>query len=144
MYTLPCCECKQDHPRARYRKRGGGVHKICPDCRKKEYNERARLRQRMKVNKETLEQREAEVYKKRRIKALTVEYNRITAQNKARIRIMQANPKPTKATIRNLAWRLAEQERWHTGLQNMKEKLCAGERLGQCLRDYLEGRCIDA
>lgn len=144
MYTLNCLQCKQPHPRADYRKRGGGLHKLCPVCRKKEYNERAKLRQRIKANKETLEQRAAETYIKRRVEALTVEFNRVTRTNRTRIRILTKNEKPTKTTTRNLAFRQKQQERWALALSEMLKKIRAGERIDVSLREYYsENVCTD-
>lgn len=144
MYTLICLQCKEPYPRADFRKRGGGVHKICPLCRKKEYNERAKLRQRIKANKETLEQRAAETYIKRRVEALTVEFNRVTRTNRTRIRILTKNEKPTKTTTRNLAFRQKQQERWASALSEMLKRVRAGERLDMSLREYFsENVCSD-
>lgn len=143
IYTLPCKQCKTEHPRKEYRKRGGGVHKLCLTCRKKEYNERARLRQRMRYNAQTLDQRAKEVRIVRTIDALQKEFSAVTRTNRHRIKAMLANPKPTKATVKGLALRQSLQSQWQKGLDELLAKVHAGENVGS-LREYMENKqCSD-
>lgn len=143
MYTLACKGCNVEHHRREYRKHGGGVHKICPICRKKAYNDRARIRQQMKVNHESLEQRTFEVRKLRTIEAITKEFNAATRINRNRIKTMLTSVKPTKATIKHLAKRQYLQAQWQQGLDELIARAHAGEVVGS-LRDYMESRqCLD-
>lgn len=143
-YKLPCKLCKEEFPRKDYRKRGGGVHKLCKACRQKSINQRAQLRRKIKYNAQTLEQRAAEVKLVRTIDRLTKEFTASTSMNRHRIKVLLANPKPTKATVKYLHIRQQLQSQWQQGLDELLAKAHAGETVGS-LRDYMEGRqCLDA
>lgn len=144
MYTLCCPVCKQHFPRHMYRKRGEGMHKTCPNCRKKEYARRSVLRKQMKQAHAIIEAQAREAWIKKKTKELQVEFNRVSRLNRTRIRALKANENPTKATIRNLAHREEQQAIWQAALEEMLTKVAAGEKITIGLREYYsENLCTD-
>lgn len=144
IYTLTCTRCRQGYPRAEFRKRGGGLHKLCPKCRKKEYAARSTTKKRMLLAKQEYDNHIRDEYVRKKTKTLQVEFNRVTRLNRTRIRILKANTKPTKATTKNLAYREKQQAIWQRVLDEMLTKVRAGEQipLGLC-EYYTEHVCTD-
>jgi len=142
-YTLPCKLCNEDRPRKEYRKRGGGVHKLCQACRKKQADALYKLKAKMRYNAQTLGERAREVKMVRTIDALNREFSAVTRMNRHRIKMLMLNPKPTKATMKYLHIRQLLQSQWQQGLDELIAKVHAGETVGS-LRDYMEGKqCLD-
>lgn len=138
-YMVACKLCGAEHHRREYRKRGGGVHKMCKACRAQASTERWRALTQIKEAKRQLKQQQLE----RAVHMLASEYNRATGQNRTKIKALSTNPKPTRATIKNLAVRQTLQSQWDAAYSELLEKLYAGEPY-QSLRTYMENRqCLD-
>lgn len=106
---------------------------MCHKCRKREYNDRAKVKHKIS---DYVAETEAE-RKQRLVRALESEYLKATRDNRVRLAVLQANTKPTKATTRNLTRRLELQAQWSMGLQELKKRIENNEPVGS-LRDYME------
>lgn len=138
-YIVACKLCGAEHHRREYKKRGGGVHKMCKACRAQANTERWRAKAQIMNAKRALKQEQLE----RAVHMLTAEYNRATGQNRTKIKALSSNPKPTRATIKSLAVRQTLQVQWDAAYSELLEKLYAGEQY-QSLRSYMENRqCLD-
>jgi len=144
MYTLKCIDCSKEFPRSEYRKRGGGLHTNCKECRKKQTSERNKSRARMRQIKikylHGVKRAQVEITKK----ALTSEYLNATSVNRTRIRQMTEAPRKTKATLKALDRRTKIQQLWTEGLYELISRLDEGQQVPS-LSEFMEGvKCTDA
>lgn len=131
-----CTECKQVLPRAKFRKRGGGVHAQCPSCRTKAYSKfkylKAKTAKAVKLYYAAKESANMEYCKQRLIK----EFNEATRHNRDRIKAMEKSGSDNWQTKKWLALRIEKQEKWNKTLRYMLEH---SEQIG---RDNLSLRYL--
>lgn len=119
MYMITCIGCNQPHHRKAFRKKGGGVHNMCPVCRRRELAKERRLLYRIKAAVETAKHKQMLIDIEKRKARLIHEFNAATTQNRARIKALSANPKPTKATVKWLERRIEVQALWENTLKQL-------------------------
>lgn len=137
--TLDCKQCKAVLDRKLFRKKGGGVHSLCPKCRKKKYNDRARIKKRMVLRKEQYALAVAEEVKMIRAARLTHEYKDAIRNNSVRLKALHSNEKPTKATEKYLAVRTYLHEVWTDAYNELLVRIESGNAVPS-LSEYMEGR----
>jgi hypothetical protein len=137
MNMVACVECRTELHKAEYRKQGGGFHASCKACRKKEYEQVYRARKKLiqinKLNKKYIEN----IYIKDITDALISEYKNATRLNRNRIKALEKNNKPTRATKMWLNRRRVLQQSWIDGLNELITMVHKGEQV-QSLREYME------
>lgn len=132
-----CSECKQEVHRREFRKRGGGFHNTCKTCRTKlkaaqNYN-RSKISRIRQLNACS----QAVAHKVLKVKELTSEYKSATRLNRTRIKVLENNKNPTRATVMWLNKRLAIQQVWIDALNTLITHVHQGKKVST-LREYME------
>ena len=138
MNFLTCPECKNECHRREYRKHEGGIHHLCKACRKKVHDNkmyhRKKLTEIRKLNEEDLQSN----YKTKTAKALISEYKKATRLNRNRIKVLEGNKNPTRATIVWLNKRRMVQQQWIDGLNDLMTQLHQNKKV-PTLCEYMSG-----
>jgi hypothetical protein len=111
---------------------------VCKRCRNKSYAAKYYHRQKLtEVRKAHTEDALAQ-YKHDTSKALVTEFKKVTRQNRNRIKVLEANKKPTHATKMWLNRRLALQQMWIDALHTLLNQLHQNKKV-PTLREYMAG-----
>ena len=137
MNLVACIECRNELHKAEFRKQGGGFHASCKACRKKEYEQIYRSRKKINKINELSEVYIQSIYIKETTAALLSEYKTVTRQNRNRIKALEKNNKPTRATKMWLNKRRVLQQSWIDGLNELLTMVHKGDKV-QSLREYME------
>jgi cytochrome c553 len=137
MNLVTCPECGVDNHRADYRKRGGGLYTICKRCRENKRKNTWKARQKLTEVRKAYTEDALAQYKHDTSKALVSEFKKVTRQNRNRIKVLEANKKPTHATKMWLNKRLALQQMWIDALHTLLNQLHQNKKV-PTLREYME------
>lgn len=137
MNYCTCAECKVEHHRSEYRKRGGGIYNICKRCRNKLACERNRHRRQVESIRHLTEEDLQSRYKVDTAKALMKEYRTATRQNRSRIKALEKSKKPTRATVTWLNKRRVVQQLWVDALNTLITQLHQNKKV-PTLREFME------
>jgi len=137
MNTVVCAQCRNELHRSAYRKRGGGIYTTCTTCRKKEYAKAYYNRKKIHEINELNEAYIQSIYIKKATAELLSEYKTATRQNRNRIKALEKNNKPTRATKMWLNKRRVLQQSWIDGLNELLTMVHKGDKV-QSLREYME------
>ena len=137
MNLVVCAECRNELHRSEYRKKGGGFHALCKTCRHKIACAAHRNKQKINKINELNEVYIQSIYIKETTAALLSEYKTATRQNRNRIKALEKNNKPTRATKMWLNKRRALQQSWIDGLNELLTLVHKGDKV-QSLREYME------
>lgn len=137
MNYVKCRECGEELHRREYRKRGGGFYTTCKTCRAKlkaaQNYKRSQITKIRKLN----DYSQAFAYKVLKVKQLTSEYKSATRLNRNRIKALEKNKNPTRATIMWLNKRRAIQQVWTDALNTLITHVHQDRKV-TTLREYME------
>lgn len=137
MNTVVCSECRNELHRSEYRKKGGGLYTSCPACRIKKYTQSYYKRKKLIKINELNEKSIQSIYIKTTTAALLREYRTATRHNRNRIKVLEKNNKPTRATKMWLNKRRVLQQSWIDGLNELLTMVHKGDKV-QSLREHME------
>lgn len=132
-----CPVCDESKHRREFRKRGGGFNEVCISCRYKVYSKQYYHRTKLVGLRRLSEEEKRDREKRATEKALMSEYRTATRQNRTRIKALEANIKPTNATIKWLTKRRAIQQVWTDALNTLLDRLHKDKPV-PTLREYME------